>query len=129
MQLLVRLFAVFSVIVMVSSLSIFTIPEVDTTKEGVLSRPQVAAPQPPARFRQATRASIIARQQRQQQGPAKRQVSSSLICSRPTTGSTSYAIFTDSFFYTNNELVPPFAATQADCYAYCENTAGKLFLS
>lgn len=119
------LLTVLSTVTLVSSLSIFTIEEVDTTSEGVMDRPQVPAPQPPARFRQATRAGIIARQKR---GPARRQISSSPICNRGVTGSTPYAVFTDAFFYTNNALGSHYRATQEECYAQCESNPGRYFL-
>jgi hypothetical protein len=120
---LVALLSTFSI---VSALSIFTTPDVDTTSEGALIKPEVPAPQPPARFRQATRAGVIARQK---QGPARRQISSSPICNRGITGSTPYAVFTDAFFFTNNQLGNYYAASQTDCYADCEANPGKSFWS
>jgi hypothetical protein len=116
------LFALTSTIALVSALNLFTVPEIDLTSAGMLSRPEVPAPQAPARFRQATRASIIARQKR---GPARRQISTSPICNRPITGTTNYAVFTNAFFFTDVPLVQGFAATVEECYAYCEATSGK----
>jgi hypothetical protein len=101
-------FALLSTIAVVSALNIFTVPETDLTSAGMLNMPKVAAPQAPARFRQATRASIIARQKR---GPARRQISTSPICNRPITGTTNYAVFTNAFFFTDVPLVQGFAAT------------------
>ena len=114
--------ALMSTIALVSALNIFTVPEIDLTSAGMLNRPQVPAPQAPARFRQATRAGIIARQKR---GPARRQISTSPICNRPITGTTNYAVFTNAFFFTNEPLIQGFAATVEECYAYCEAAPGR----
>jgi hypothetical protein len=116
------LVTVLSAFTVVSALSIFTTGEIDTTSEGLLNKPEVPAPQPPARFRQATRAGIIARAK---QGPARRQISSSPICNRAVTGSTPYAVFTDSFFLTDSLLVSQYGVSQADCYTFCEQTPGE----
>jgi len=107
-------------IVMTTALGVFTTPEVDNTTSG-LSRLQVPPPQTPARFRQATRAGLVARQAR---GPARRQNSAAPICNRPSTGTTPYAIFTDAFFATNHGL-GEYAATLEKCYADCEARPGK----
>ena len=104
-----------------AALSVFTTPELDTTSSG-RNRPQVPAPQPPARFRQATRADIVARQAR---GPVKRQNSATSICNRPSTGSTPYAIFTDAYFFTEYRSRPAYPATLEQCYADCEADPGK----
>jgi len=117
------IFAFMSTIAVVSALNVFTVPETDLTSAGMLDRSKVPAPQPPARFRQATRAGIIARQKR---GPARRQISTASICNRTITGETSYAVFTNAFITTDNPIVQGFAATVEECYAYCEQTAGKL---
>jgi len=122
----VTFLAFMSTIALVSALNPFTVPEIDLTSAGMLNRPQVPAPQAPARFRQATRASIIARQNR---GPARRQISTSPICNRPITGTTNYAVFTSAFFTTDEVLMPGFAATVAECYAYCEANSGELGMS
>ena len=117
------LLALISTVAVVSaSISGYSVDIIDTTLEGYANTPLVAAPVPAGRSRQATRATILARQQR---GPAKRQASAVPICNRPVTGSTPYAVFTDSFLYTNNVLGSGFAATIEECYAYCEATAGK----
>jgi hypothetical protein len=109
-------------ITLVSALAVFTTPEVDTTSNG-RDRPQVPPPQPPARFRQATRADIVARRAR---GPAKRQISATPICNRPSTGTTPYAIFTDAFFVTQFQTRPAYSSgSMAQCYADCEAAPGK----
>jgi hypothetical protein len=115
------LLALISTIAVVSAFGGLGVEILDTTLEGYVNTPLVAAPVPAGRYRQATRATILARQQRR---PAKRQASSVPICSRPTTGTTPYAVFTDSFFYTDRTLGSRFAATIEECYAYCEATAG-----
>jgi len=115
------LLTILGTIATVAALGVFTTPELDTTSAGQ-HRLQVPAPQPPARFRQATRADIVARQAR---GPAKRQNSATSICNRPSTGTTPYAIFTDAFFYTDYRSRLPYAATLEQCYADCEADPGK----
>jgi len=107
-----------------TALDVFTTPELDTTSSGQ-NRPQVPAPQFPARFKQATRASIVARQAQQARGPAKRQNSATSICNRPSTGTTPYAIFTDAYFITDYLITVSYNFPLEECYANCEADPGK----
>jgi hypothetical protein len=118
---IVTLLALLSTIATTAALGVFTTPELDITSAG-RDRRQVPAPQPAARFRQATRADVVARQAR---GPAKRQNSATSICNRPFTGTTPYAIFTDAFFFPDFETRSPYAASLEQCYADCEADPGK----
>jgi hypothetical protein len=110
---------------MTAALGVFTIPELDTTSSGQ-NRPQVPPPQPPARFKQATRAGIVARKARK---PAKRQNSATSICNRPSTGTTPYAIFTDAFFITDFRIRLSYGLTLEQCYANCEADPGEWMIS
>jgi hypothetical protein len=116
------LLSLLGTIAMTAALGVFTIPELDTKSSGQ-NRPQVPPPQPPARFRQAPRAGIVARQAR---GPAKRQSSATSICNRPSTGTTPYAISTDGFFLTEFQTRPAYnSGSMAQCYADCEADPSK----
>jgi hypothetical protein len=117
--------ALLGTIALVSAVGMFTTPEIDTTSEG-WNRPRVPAPQPLARFRQATRADIVARLA---EGPAKRQISTSPICNRPATGTRPYAVFTDAFFYTNYLIGQPSGGTLEQCYASCQADPSQSTLS
>jgi hypothetical protein len=121
MRLHITLLTLLGTINMVTALAVFTTPEIDTTSARQ-DRPEVPAPQPPARFKQATRAGIVARQA---QGPAKRQNSATPICNRPVTGNTPYAVFTDAFFYTDKMIGQAYGASLQQCYADCEANPGK----
>jgi len=103
----ITLLTFYGTIAMTAALGVFTPLEIDTTSASK-DKFQVPAPQPEARFRQATRAGVVARQAR---GPAKRQNSATSICNRPSTGTTPYAIFTDAFFFTDFSHQIPYAAT------------------
>lgn len=90
-------------------------------------RPAVPTPAPVrARFRQATRASILARRARV---PAKRQASNTPICSRASTGTTPYAVFTDAYFDTAALLRDHYPASLEQCYADCEADLSKSHFS
>jgi hypothetical protein len=117
----ITLLTLLGTINMITALAVFTTPEVDTTSAHQ-NRPQVPAPQPPARFKQATRAGIVARQA---QGPAKRQNSATPICNRPATGNTPNAIFTDAFFFTDKQIGQAYPASLQQCYAECEANPSK----
>jgi hypothetical protein len=121
MRFLITLLALLDAIAITAALGVFTTPQLDTTSAG-RDKLQVPAPQPPARFKQATRAGVVARQAR---GPAKRQNSATPICNRPSTGTTPYAIFTDAFFFTDYETRIPYSASLEQCYADCEADPGK----
>lgn len=85
----------------------------------------VAPPRAADRPHQATREEVVARAALRARQPAKRQTSAVSVCARPDTGTVPYAVLTNSYFYTSNQIGGDITESQADCYAACEADTGE----